>query len=218
MVGSPTVTQLVPLPVTAHAPALIAAAGERASYRFLEFFAGQIRNQHSRRAYLRATGRFLAWLDAQGVPSIAAVTSLHVAAYVEDLIRRQSAPTGKQQLATIRRLFDGFKAEHGLRSLSAISSTRAALSWSAPSCSCTDRDCRCGRRTIGFPSARPHAGGNPAAHPGDGCGSRSSHRPGAPRARGSEPTARNPPHLTRNLSIVSARGSTPRPGPVGRWA
>ena len=50
----------------AHTPALIAAAGDRASYRFLEFFAGQIRNANSRRAYLRATGRFLAWLEVQG--------------------------------------------------------------------------------------------------------------------------------------------------------
>ena len=49
----------------AHTPALIAATGDRASYRFLESFAGQIRNGNSRRAYLRATGRFLDWLVAQ---------------------------------------------------------------------------------------------------------------------------------------------------------
>jgi len=34
-------------------PALIAAAGERASMRFLEFFAANIRNPHTRRAYAR---------------------------------------------------------------------------------------------------------------------------------------------------------------------
>jgi hypothetical protein len=32
-------------------PELIAAAGERASMRFLEFFAANIRNPHTRRAY-----------------------------------------------------------------------------------------------------------------------------------------------------------------------
>jgi hypothetical protein len=32
-------------------PALIPAAGERASMRFLEFFAANIRNPHTRRAY-----------------------------------------------------------------------------------------------------------------------------------------------------------------------
>ena len=35
-------------------PALVAAAGERASRRFLEFFAANIRNPHTRRAYARA--------------------------------------------------------------------------------------------------------------------------------------------------------------------
>ena len=32
-------------------PALVAAAGERVSVRFLEFFAANIRNRHTRRAY-----------------------------------------------------------------------------------------------------------------------------------------------------------------------
>jgi hypothetical protein len=35
---------------TDRGPALIAAAGARASYRFLEFFTAQIRNPHTRRA------------------------------------------------------------------------------------------------------------------------------------------------------------------------
>jgi hypothetical protein len=35
-------------------PALVAVAGERASMRFLEFFAANIRNPHTRRAYYRA--------------------------------------------------------------------------------------------------------------------------------------------------------------------
>jgi hypothetical protein len=42
-------------------PALVAATGERASMRFLEFFAANIRNQHTRRAYARAAQQFLAW-------------------------------------------------------------------------------------------------------------------------------------------------------------
>ena len=46
-------------------PALIAAAGERASLRFLEFFAANIRNPHTRRAYGRAVAEFLAWCDDQ---------------------------------------------------------------------------------------------------------------------------------------------------------
>jgi hypothetical protein len=40
--------QLVPF--TDRAPAIVAAAGARVSYRFLEFFTAQIRNQNTRRA------------------------------------------------------------------------------------------------------------------------------------------------------------------------
>jgi len=87
-------------------PALIATAGDRAAYRFLEFFTAQIRNPNTHRAYVRAVGDFLAWLEAHGVASIADAASLHVAAYVEELGRTQSAPTVKQRLAAIRRLFD----------------------------------------------------------------------------------------------------------------
>ena len=42
-------SDLVPLPAF-HLPSLVAAAGERASMRFLEFFAANIRNPHTRRA------------------------------------------------------------------------------------------------------------------------------------------------------------------------
>jgi hypothetical protein len=41
-------------------PSLIAAAGERASMRFLEFFAANIRNPRTRRAYACAADEFLA--------------------------------------------------------------------------------------------------------------------------------------------------------------
>ena len=87
-------------------PTVVAAAGERASVRFLEFFASHIRNPNTRRAYSRAVGEFLAWCEAHGVPSIAAVQPLHVAGYVEELTRERSAPTVKQRLAAIRMLFD----------------------------------------------------------------------------------------------------------------
>ncbi|MGC2222673.1 MAG: hypothetical protein WA624_10080 [Methylocella sp.] len=40
------------------APTLIAAARDRASYRFLEFFTANIRNPHTRRAYARAAKEF----------------------------------------------------------------------------------------------------------------------------------------------------------------
>jgi hypothetical protein len=41
-------SQLVPIAAPSDFPALIAANGEKASYRFLEFFSAQIRNRHTR--------------------------------------------------------------------------------------------------------------------------------------------------------------------------
>jgi hypothetical protein len=64
-------------------PALIAASDERAARRFLEFFAANIRNPHTRRAHGRAVAEFLTWRDDQGVPSVAAVQSLYLAAWIE---------------------------------------------------------------------------------------------------------------------------------------
>jgi site-specific recombinase XerD len=89
-----------------HTPALVVAAGERAGVRFLEFFASAIRNPHTRRAYARAAGDFLAWCAGAGVRSLVEVRPLHVAAWIELRTRTSSAPTVKQQLAAIRHLFD----------------------------------------------------------------------------------------------------------------
>ena len=93
-----------------HAPALIAAAGARASDRFLEFFTAQIRNPHTRRAYARAAKEFFDWLEARGVTQLAAIESVHVAAYIEQLSQARSAPTAKLRLAALRRLFDWMAA------------------------------------------------------------------------------------------------------------
>jgi integrase/recombinase XerD len=42
-------------------PVVIAAAGEGAARRFVEFFTATIRNKNTRLAYARAVGAFLAW-------------------------------------------------------------------------------------------------------------------------------------------------------------
>ena len=83
-------------------PALIATAGDRASFRFLEFFAANIRNPHTRRAYSRAVVDFLRWCDDNGVPSITAVQPLHVAAWIEMQTRSHAAPTVKLRLAALK--------------------------------------------------------------------------------------------------------------------
>ena len=87
-------------------PALVAASGDRASIRFLEFFAANIRNPHTRRAYARAVGDFLGWCESLGVVSLGAVQPMHVAAWIESEGRKVSAPSVKQRLAALRHLFD----------------------------------------------------------------------------------------------------------------
>src|SRR5271169_4503488 len=100
-------TEFLPRPTSAPSlPALVAAAGERAGMRFLEFFAANIRNPHTRRAYARAADEFLAWCATAGVPSIGAVQPVHVATWIEAGTRELAAPSVKQRLAAIRHLFD----------------------------------------------------------------------------------------------------------------
>ena len=98
-------TELVPLSIT-NLPALVVASGKCAGVRFLEFFAAAIRNPHTRRAYGQAAGAFLDWCAATGLPSLAAVQPVHVAAWIELQTREHSAPTVKQRLAALRHLFD----------------------------------------------------------------------------------------------------------------
>jgi len=102
-------TALIPVVLPSSAatlPALVAAAGERAGMRFLEFFAANIRNPHTRRAYARAADEFLARCAVAGVSSIGAVQPVHVATWIEAPTRELAAPSVKQRLAAIRHLFD----------------------------------------------------------------------------------------------------------------
>lgn len=92
---------------TGHAmPTLITSADERTQTRFVEFFTATLRNPNTRRAYVRATGQFLAWCESHGIGSFTAVQPLHVAAYIEAMSQERSAPTVKQALAAIRHLLD----------------------------------------------------------------------------------------------------------------
>ena len=60
--------QLAPI-ASPGSPVLVAAASDRAGMPFLEFFAANIRNLRTRRAYARAADEFLAWCASAGVPS-----------------------------------------------------------------------------------------------------------------------------------------------------
>jgi integrase/recombinase XerD len=87
-------------------PALISRAGERAAWRFVEFFTVNIRNKNTRAAYGQAARSFLRWCEGRGITRIEDVQPVHVAGYIEQLQETRKAPTVKQHLACIRMLFD----------------------------------------------------------------------------------------------------------------
>jgi site-specific recombinase XerD len=87
-------------------PAMVFAAGGHGAYRFLDFFASNIRNPNTRAAYFHNVCEFFAWCEKRGVHELAAVRPHHVAGYVEHMTKTHAAPTAKQHLAAIRMLFD----------------------------------------------------------------------------------------------------------------
>jgi hypothetical protein len=101
---------VTPLPTDTHlVPALIAAAGEQAGWRYVEFFTANIRNPHTRRAFALACSRFFARCEDRGLV-LTTTRPFDVATYIETLIetfqQTHSAPGVKQQLAAARMLFD----------------------------------------------------------------------------------------------------------------
>ena len=86
-------------------PALFAPT-KPAAKRFLEFFAANIRNPNTRRAYLRAVRDFADWCSANEFHELIDIEPVHVAAYIELLGKRLAKPSVKQNLAAIRMLFD----------------------------------------------------------------------------------------------------------------
>ncbi|WP_446696958.1 tyrosine-type recombinase/integrase [Stappia sediminis] len=78
----------------------------RTQKHFLEFFTANIRNQNTRRAYLRASTGFLNWCSERGVVTLSSIQPIHVAAWIEELGANHSVQTVKQRLAAIRHLFD----------------------------------------------------------------------------------------------------------------
>jgi site-specific recombinase XerD len=87
-------------------PAIVAAAGDRAARRFLEFFAVTIENPNTREAYFRACRRFFVWCDARGLKEPVDIEPMHVAAYIKAMGGGFEKPSVKQHLAAIRMLFD----------------------------------------------------------------------------------------------------------------
>lgn len=98
-------TEIIPAIRTSEfpVPAIIAAAGDKASEHFLEFFAATIRNKNTRAAYVQAVAQFCRWCEERGL-QLASIRPLHISAYIE--AKPLTAPSIKQHLAALRGLFN----------------------------------------------------------------------------------------------------------------
>ena len=108
-------------------PATVRRAGPQAAERTVEFFTAQIRNPHTRAAYAAAVTRFFTWCDARGL-ALAQISPIAEATYIEEMHGRYRAPTIKQHLAAIRRLFDWLVTGHFRHAENVTPDTLAGLS------------------------------------------------------------------------------------------
>ena len=92
-------------------PAILQKAGKAACLAADEFFAAKISNPHTRRAYARPVGRFLAWCEAQGI-ELRQVTPGLAGRFIEEL--PGSDPTKNLALAALRHFFDALVTRHAV--------------------------------------------------------------------------------------------------------
>ena len=90
-------------------PNAILQLGSQGQFAWEEFFAGQIRNKHTRSAYLHAVKRFLKWLEPLE-PELARITPGMVGNYFDQL--RLSIPSKKLHMSAIRGFFDVLVLRH----------------------------------------------------------------------------------------------------------
>ena len=108
------------------APAVLRRAGKNALFAADEFFAARISNPHTRRAYARIVGRFLAWCEEQGI-ELRQVTPGLAGRFIEEL--PGSDPTKNLALAALRRFFDALVIRHavGLNPFSSVRGRKHAV-------------------------------------------------------------------------------------------
>ena len=134
----------------AFVPALVAAAGERASMRFLEFFAANIRNPHTRRAYCPRRG---------GIPGL--------------VRERRRAVDRRRPAGACRDVDRGRRRASWPRRASSNGSPRSAIcsiGWS------TARSCRSTRRIGARAAPRRHDRANAGARSGRSARAARQHR------------------------------------------
>jgi site-specific recombinase XerD len=108
-----TNTQVIPMRrggiATLELPRSVAEHGPGARYAWEEYFAGKLRNPHTRQAYLFAVGRFLTWCEQRSV-GLLGITPGMIGQYFDE--HPASAPTKKLHMSAIRGLFDTLVLRH----------------------------------------------------------------------------------------------------------
>ena len=121
MVQTPSQSALLPASQAIdRAPAVLRRAGKNALFAADEFFAARISNPHTRRAYARIVGRFLAWCEEQGI-ELRQVTPGLAGRFIEEI--PGSDPTRNLALAALRHFFDALVTRHAV-ALNPFSSVR----------------------------------------------------------------------------------------------
>ena len=91
------------------APDIVRLAGESAQFAWEEFFQGEIANPYTRKNYIHAVRKFLAWADEHGL-ELVRITPGDVGQYFQDL--PLAVPTKKLHLAALRKFFDRMVNRH----------------------------------------------------------------------------------------------------------
>lgn len=105
-----TINQRTSVTMPTDLPNAVAAEGTKGRFAWDEFFSGQIRNPHTRAAYLRAVKTFLAWIEP--IESrLASITPGMVGHYFDQL-DALSAPSKKLHMSAIRGFFDVLVLRH----------------------------------------------------------------------------------------------------------
>jgi hypothetical protein len=92
------------LPDASPIPALIAAVGDQAACRYIDFFTANIRNSNTRRGYARVCGQFFAWCETRG-RTLGTIRPFDVSIYIEARQQTQSAPDVKRNGASCSTAF-----------------------------------------------------------------------------------------------------------------
>ncbi len=97
-------------PVTPrNAPAIVKAAGKSAEFAWEEFFQAALANAHTRKNYMHAVRKFLAWVEERGL-ELSRIAPGDVGEYLQCL--ELAVPTKKLHLAALRRFFDRLVNRH----------------------------------------------------------------------------------------------------------